>query len=98
MIPFQAAHGNNPLELLRSQWFRPSVNRKGQMAVFPANAEAEDLLQVQEARRDLFPFFIVDGFHCTPLVLGLIEPAVRIIEDDFPCRGASQDLGSTVRR
>ena len=53
VVPFQAAGWDDPEELFGGQGFRFSVDRESQMAVFFADAERKDLLQVQEAAGDI---------------------------------------------
>jgi hypothetical protein len=82
MIPFQAAHRDEPNELFRGEGFHFSVDPDGQVAVFLANAEAKDLLQVREPDYKVVPFFVVNGFYRTTLILGFFEFTVGVIKDD----------------
>ena len=78
MIPFQAARWVHPEELLRGQGFRLSVDAESQVAVFFANAERKDLLQVEEAAGDIFPLFVVNRFDVVSVVLRFFDFPVRI--------------------
>jgi hypothetical protein len=48
------------------------------MAVFFADAERNDLLQVQEVADDIFPLFVVNWFDVAPVVLHFLDFQVRI--------------------
>ena len=78
MVPFQAACGDDPEELFGSQGFCLSVDPESQMAVFFADAERKDLLQVEEAAGDILPLFVVNRFDVAPVVLRLFNFPVRI--------------------
>jgi hypothetical protein len=69
VVPFQAACGDDPEELFGIQRFRLSVDSEGQTAIFFADAEWKDPLQVEEAADDIFPRFVVNRFDVTPVVL-----------------------------
>ena len=69
VISFQAAGGDDPEELFGSQGFRLPVNPESQMAVFFANAERKDLLQMEEAADNVFPLFVVNRFDVAPVIL-----------------------------
>ena len=78
MVPFQTACWDDPEKLFGSQGFRLPVDAESQMAVFFADAESKDLLQVQEATRDILPLCVVNGFDVAPEVLGFFNRPVRI--------------------
>ena len=48
------------------------------MAVFFADAERKDLLQMEEAADDVFLRFVVDRFDVAPVILRLFDFPVRI--------------------
>ena len=54
------------------------VDPESQVAVFFANTEPEDLLQIEEAADDVFPLFVVNRFDVAPVILRLFNFAVRI--------------------
>ena len=95
VIAFQAAFGNDPEELFGSQGFGFSVDPDGQVAVFFADVERKDLLQVQEEADDIPSLFVVNWFDVAPVVLRFFEFSVRIVENEFSRRGADQDLSTT---
>jgi hypothetical protein len=78
MIPFQAACGDNPEKLFGGQGFRLSVDPDSQMAVFFADAEGKDLLQIEEAAGNILPLFVVNWFDVAPVVLHFLDFQVRI--------------------
>jgi len=78
VVPFQAACGDDPEKLLRSQGFRLSVDPECQMAVFFANAERKDLLQMEETADDVFLLFVVHGLDHASAILRLFNFPVRI--------------------
>ena len=78
MVPFQAACGDDPEKLLRSQGFRLSVDPECQMAVFFANAERKDLLQMQETADGVLPLVVVNRLDVAPVVLHFLDFPVRI--------------------
>ena len=78
MVSFQAACGDDPKKLFGSQGFHLPVDPESHMAVFFANAERKDLLQMEEAAGDVFPLFVVNWFDVAPVVLRLFDFLVRI--------------------
>jgi hypothetical protein len=78
MIAFQTACWDDPDGLFGSQGFRFSVDPESQVAVFFADAEGKDLLQVKEAAGDVFPLFVVNWFDVAPVVLRPFDFPVRI--------------------
>jgi hypothetical protein len=78
MVPFRAACGNDPGELFGGQGFRLPVDPESQMAVFFADAERKDLLQMEEAADDVLPLFVVNRFDVAPVVLHLLDGSVRM--------------------
>ena len=78
MVPFQTACGDDPEELFGSEGFRLSVDPESQMAVFFANAERKDLLQMEEAAGDVLPLFVVNRFDVVSVVLRFFDFPVRI--------------------
>jgi len=73
VVPFQAAGWDNPVKLFRSQGFYLPIDRESRMAVFFADAERKDLLQIKEAADDVLPLFVVNRFDVAPLVLPLFD-------------------------
>ena len=73
MIPFQAACWDDPEELVGSQGFGLSVDPESQMAVFFADAERKDLLQLEEATGDVLSFFVVHGLDHASVMVGLFD-------------------------
>jgi hypothetical protein len=82
----------------RSQGFRVPFDPESQMAVSFADAERKDLLQIEEATGDVFPLFVINRFDVSPVILRLLDNSVRIVKNDFACRGPGQDLSPTVRK
>jgi len=78
MISLQAACWDDPEELFRSQGLRLAVDLKSQVAVFFANTEAKDLLQMEEAADDVFPLFAVNGLEHASVMVRLFGFPVRI--------------------
>ena len=66
------------------------------MAVFFADAERKDLLQVEEAAGDVLPLFVVDRFDVAPVVLRLFDFPVRIVKQGFSRRGPGENLPADV--
>jgi hypothetical protein len=56
------------------------------VAVFFADAEGKDLLQIEEAAGDILPLCVVNWFDVAPVMLGLFNSSVWIIKQDFPRR------------
>jgi len=68
VISFQAACWDDPEKLFGSQGFRLPVDPESQKAVFFADAEPKDLLQMEEAAHDVLAFFIVNRCDVAPVV------------------------------
>ena len=78
MVSFQTSCWDDPEELFGSQGFGLSVNAESQVAVFFADAERKDLLQVEEAAGDILPLFVVNGLDHASMVLRFFDVPVRI--------------------
>jgi len=78
VVPFQTACWDNPEKLFRSQGFRFPVDPESQTAVFFANAERKDLLQMQEAADDVLPLCAINQFDVSPVVLRFFDGPGRI--------------------
>ena len=61
-----------------SSGVRGSVNPESQVAVFFANAERKDLLQMGEAAGDILPLFVVKRFDVAPVSMRFFDRSVRI--------------------
>jgi hypothetical protein len=83
VVPFRAARGDDPEEMFGGQEFCLSVDPKGQVAVFFADAEPKDLLQMEEAADNVFPLFVVNRFDVAPAVLRLFNSSVWIVKKDL---------------
>jgi hypothetical protein len=88
MDSLDAACGDNPEELLRSQGFRLSVDSESQMAVFFGDTEGKDLLQIEETAGDILRLFIVNRYDVAPVVLRFFDFSVRIVKDYLSGRSA----------
>src|SRR4030065_438116 len=75
-----------------------SVNWSYEMIVLPGDAKAEDLLKMHQASHDFLPLFAVDRLHHATPVLRLVQPALRIIKEDFASGSPGQDLCPTIGR
>ena len=73
MVRFQVARWVHPGELFGSQGFRFPVNPESQVAVFFANAERKDLLQLEEATGDVLSFFVVHGLDHASVMVRLFD-------------------------
>jgi hypothetical protein len=96
MIAFQAACWDDPEELFGSQGFRLSADPESQMAVFFADAERKDLLQMEEATGDILPLFVVNGLDHASVIVRLFDFSVWIVKEGFSRRGPGQNLPPTV--
>ena len=98
MVPFQAACGDDPEELFRSQGYGLSVDLESEMAVFFADTEHKDLLQIiEEATDDILPIFVVNGLDVAPVILRLFDFSVWIVKQDLARRGPGENLPADVR-
>jgi hypothetical protein len=62
---------DDPDEFFGSERFHLSVDPENQMAVFFAEAERKDLLQMEEAADDVFPLFVVHGLDNASVMVRL---------------------------
>jgi hypothetical protein len=53
---------------------------------------------MQETAGDILPLLVVNRFDVAPVVLRFLNSSVRIVKQDFACRGPGQDLSPTVRK
>jgi hypothetical protein len=78
MVAFQTACGDDPEKLFRSQGFCLSVDPECQVAVFFADAERKDILEVQKATGDVLPLFVANRCYVVSVILRFLEGSVRI--------------------
>ena len=77
--------------------FEMSVDKELESTVLPAESEAEESFEMQEAAHNFLPLLIVERIGETALILGFVELSLWIIEDHLSCRSACQDFCSPVR-
>ena len=98
MISGQFTLWEDPSKTLGGDGLKFAVDRRGEMTVLPGKTQAEDLFQIHETIGDFLPLLGVDRFHPAALVLGLLQPASGVIEDDLSRRGTGQDFSPLVGR
>ncbi len=98
MIPRQFSLGEDPSKTLGGDGLKFSVDRRGEMTIFPGKAETEDLLQIHKTTDDFFPLFVIDRLYQAAPVLSLIQSASGVVKDNLSGRRASQDLSPFIGR